>query len=346
MMQLSKADRAGLIVGIDGGQTSTRCAVCSTGGACISYAEAPACGRIVDEIEGPGAPGRMLALVEEALQMAGAGPDDVRCLWLGMTGVPGPKSRPGVLWHEVMQSRFPRSVAKVEADIVSALHGAAGFDPGVVVLSGTGSIAIGFDGSGYARAGGWGWFLGDPGSGYAIGLSAIKAMTDSHDGTGPDTILTEAILEELGLGCVEDIKLYLYTRRVGAGEIAALSHLVSSSAAEQGDAVAQAILARAGTDLATLVISVLRRLERLARPTNIYPSGGVLSHNEAVRRALQDELGRRAPMSCLASPELPPVAGSVLLAAKECGRLPDGGFMQTLQRTLAQRCNERSRCME
>ncbi|MEA4883103.1 MAG: hypothetical protein VB144_05520 [Clostridia bacterium] len=93
---MSRADRVGLIVGVGGGQTSTRCAVCSTGGACISYVEAPDCGRIVDEIEGPGAPNKMLALVEQALQMAGAAPDDVSCLWLGMTGVPGPDSRP---WH-------------------------------------------------------------------------------------------------------------------------------------------------------------------------------------------------------------------------------------------------------
>lgn len=338
--------KARVVVGIDGGQTSTRCIVCSADGACLSYVHASACGRIVDETEGPHAPGKMMDVVERALQQAGAEHDDVGCLWLGMTGVPSPESRPGVLWHDVLQREFPESRVRVECDIVSALHGAGGFEPGVVVLSGTGSIALGFNDDGrYARAGGWGWFLGDPGSGYAIGHGAIKAVTDSADGIGPDTGLTDAVLRELELECVEDIKVYLYTRRVPAGEIAALARLVSMRA-QAGDGVAHGILVRAGADLAAIASAVLRRLGRLGKLTDVYPSGGVLSHDAVVRRSLQDELERCAPKARLAEPQMPPIAGSVLLAARECGIEVDTEFLGLLQCTLGRQCNERSRCME
>ena len=64
-----------------------------------------------------------------------------------------------------------------------------GDEPGVVLIAGTGSIAYGVNHDGFAaRAGGWGYVLGDEGSGYWIGRQALAAVVREADGRGPKTL--------------------------------------------------------------------------------------------------------------------------------------------------------------
>ncbi len=56
-----------------------------------------------------------------------------------------------------------------------------------------------------ARAGGWGWRLGDEGSGYDIGHRALIAALRDHDGRGPATLLTESIRGALSLGTIDEL---------------------------------------------------------------------------------------------------------------------------------------------
>lgn len=68
-------------------------------------------------------------------------------------------------------------------DVEIALVGALGAHEGVLVLAGTGSVAFGVNGQGQtAQAGGWGYLLGDEGSGYWLGMQAIRALTQWSDG--------------------------------------------------------------------------------------------------------------------------------------------------------------------
>ena len=78
-------------------------------------------------------------------------------------------------------------------DATAALVGGTGHPFGVVCVAGTGSIAFGVNRAGErARAGGWGHLLGDEGSGYAIGLEALRAVCRASDGRGPQTALTDS----------------------------------------------------------------------------------------------------------------------------------------------------------
>src|ERR671919_128842 len=89
-----------------------------------------------------------------------------------------------------------KSHALVVNDALVALIAGNGDEPGVVLISGTGSIAYGVNAAGYAaRSGGWGYVLGDEGSGYWIGRSALAAAVREADGRGPKTRLTPLILE-------------------------------------------------------------------------------------------------------------------------------------------------------
>ena len=64
----------------------------------------------------------------------------------------------------------------VISDAQAALLGALGQRPGVLLLAGTGSIVVGWDGRGrWARAGGLGPLVGDEGSGFWLGREWLRA---------------------------------------------------------------------------------------------------------------------------------------------------------------------------
>ena len=82
---------------------------------------------------------------------------------------------------------------------------------GIVVISGTGTISLGFNKNGErTRSSGWGPLLGDDGSGYQISFQALKAVVQQHDKRGPPTKLTEAILGELKISNPEVSSLPFY----------------------------------------------------------------------------------------------------------------------------------------
>ena len=85
-------------------------------------------------------------------------------------------------------------------DALVALEAGAPGAPGVVIISGTGSIAYGRNTRNEgARSGGWGHVLGDEGSGFWIGRAAIRAVLREADRRGPRTTLTPLLLQHFGV---------------------------------------------------------------------------------------------------------------------------------------------------
>src|SRR5438045_2968301 len=129
------------------------------------------------------------------------GDRDVRpaAICLGIAGVDRPDDTAAV--HSIMRRIGAKAQVVVVNDALVALVAGAGDSPGVVVVAGTGSIAYGRDAAGRAaRAGGWGYLLGDEGGGFWIGRSALTAVVRQFDGRGPSTRLTDMVLEEMQLG--------------------------------------------------------------------------------------------------------------------------------------------------
>lgn len=192
----------------------------------------------------------------EATQLPSAA-ISIAALCLGLAGMGRPEDR------AVMQTwaaeRFPGATVAVvtDAQLVLAAGTPAGW--GLALISGTGSLAYGEDAAGHnARAGGWGYLLGDEGSGYAIGLAALRAIARAADGRGPQTALTAAVLAQWGLSQPQDLIRHVYRPELGRSEIAALAALVEAAAAH--DAVAHAIIQEAGRELALMVQTVARQL--------------------------------------------------------------------------------------
>jgi N-acetylglucosamine kinase-like BadF-type ATPase len=297
-----------IVLGIDGGGTKTRCLA------------ADGAGRILGEgLAGPsnyqvlgtdGAVAAVMAAVAEALGVAGADLADVDAVCAGLAGVGRPED------HAVMTAALPFAgpvKLQVVPDARIALAGALGGKPGAVVISGTGSIAYGIDAGGRtARAGGWGWILGDEGSGYDIGKRAIMALLAAEDGTGPATALSAAICQAWGLERVEQVVPAVYGDLVAAKPRIASLVPVVIAAADAHDGVAAGLLAAAGRDLGGLAAAVLNRLA-LPDPL-VAVTGGVLSGCLAVRAAMAAALADLAPGARLVASAGSPAEGAVWLA--------------------------------
>ena len=125
-------------------------------------------------------------------------------------------------------------------------------DPGIVVSAGTGSIAVGRDASGtHRRIGGYGWQMGDEGSGYAIGRAALGAVSRAHDGRSPRTALSDRVLAATRSADFDS--LVRWAASASPSELAALAPHVLEVAAE-GDPLAQGIADYAARELSQLAI--------------------------------------------------------------------------------------------
>jgi N-acetylmuramic acid 6-phosphate etherase len=157
---------------------------------------------------------------------------------------------------------------------------------GTAVVAGTGSMAFARDRDGRtARAGGWGYLLGDEGSGYALALAGLRAVARAADERGPATILTERFLRAFRLKEPPELIAAVYGGGMDRAALAALAPLVLR-AAEEDDPVAAAIAQEAAEQLATTVAAAARKLglDRDAMPVAL--AGGILLASPSYRERL------------------------------------------------------------
>nr|WP_307080050.1 BadF/BadG/BcrA/BcrD ATPase family protein [Arthrobacter pascens] len=131
---------------------------------------------------------------------------------------------------------------------------------GVAVIAGTGSAAWGKNAAGEeARAGGWGYLLGDEGSGYWLGREAVRhSLRRMNQGLAADQ-LTAALLESCGVDHPNRLIALFHSPDTGRRFWAQHARLVVEAAAA-GHTVSQDLLDQAGSDLAGLAAQALRKL--------------------------------------------------------------------------------------
>ena len=183
---------------------------------------------------------------------------------------------------------------------------------GVAVIAGTGSFVIGRNRRNQtARAGGWGYLLGDAGSGYAIGLEGLKAVVQASDCVGPSTELSEVLLGACGVSESAGLIQLVYGEDFSRTEIAALAPIVLE-VADQGDEVALSIVRSQLHHLERQVRAVSTRLDMKDDDYHIALAGGVLVNNETFRSRLVAQLQVTDDRVAVVDE---PAQGAVLLAA-------------------------------
>lgn len=197
-------------------------------------------------------------------------------------------------------------------DVEIALDAAFRGGPGVLVLAGTGSNVAGRTPSArMATCGGWGPVLSDQGSGHAIGLRALRSIFLAIDQERSTTMLDEvsAFWKVSSLGSLVE-----YANRTPAPDVSQLAHLVVACA-EQGDTVAQEVLAREGQELAYLVKLLIHRLRKLEGDSNFVPpvafAGSIMDRVQPVRDALVASLHEEFPTLQASPGVVDPIEGAL-----------------------------------
>lgn len=234
---------------------------------------------------------------------------------LGMAGVD--RERDGMVIRDIMRRLGFRSNALIVNDALIALVAGAGSSPGVVIISGTGSIAFGVSHRGLAaRAGGWGPILGDEGSGYWIGRRALEAVARDIDGRGPHTTLTPLVLEHFSLSGPEALVPEIYHHAHGRRAVASLGPIVDGARTE-GDPVAREIMTGAAEELALAASSVISRLEMRGEQFPILLSGGMLGSGRWLAAEVARRMAEVAPRGEVVPLTQEPAIGAVRLALAE-----------------------------
>lgn len=298
------------VLGFDGGGTKTDCVLMDQSQRILARASS-----------GPSNPSRVtvavaLAALEEAasrvLTAAGVPRQLVVAVCAGLAGTGRAETTRAVA--AALAASFPGVPAKVCTDLDLSLA-AAGEDPAVVLVAGTGSAAIGRDTLGrVARAGGNGPLLGDEGSAFDVGRKAIRAVLRDLDRTGVNSALGKQILRQLGCSEWSDLPQRVAT---AADEVFPRIFPVVAAAADVGDKTAQTLLLEAASDLASLVKIVIVRLDLAALAFLLAKSGGTLTRSAFFDARVDELLRQVAPKARIGPLPLALAEAAARLALQE-----------------------------
>jgi N-acetylglucosamine kinase-like BadF-type ATPase len=276
---------------------------------------------ILARAEGAGAavrPGRALtsaSVIAETVRQALAGTGRLTgdVLYVGAAGAGREAEREEL--RRLLRGENLAPTVVVATDIEIALAAAFDEGPGIVVSAGTGSVAVGRDRSGNQhRIGGYGWQMGDEGSGYAIGRAALGAVSRAADGRSPRTALSERILTA---SRSEDFDaLVRWAAGASPAEVAALAPHVLDIAAK-GDPLAQGIADYAARELTQLAICLLPGME-VEPPVGVAITGGLLTTDGPLRRSVLARLREEPGLTPIEAP-VDAVAGAIKLAGQVAG---------------------------
>jgi glucosamine kinase len=244
--------------------------------------------------------GRQLDIVLDQL-----GVEDVAVVCAGAAGVETPAGAQTLT--NLIAERVPGARIRVVHDSELILA-AAGVRDGIAVISGTGSVAWGRNDQNTARAGGWGYLLGDEGSGYWVAKEAVRRTLVRMDRELPADHLGQQLAADCGLQDTSELLDHFYAkpeRRYWAGRARVVFEL-----AQSGDPVCTDIVDQAALKLAEIAASVG---DRIGSEGPVVLAGGLAMHQPALQRRARFHLGRRG-VTDVRVLTLDPVRGAIQIA--------------------------------
>ena len=290
-------------LGVDGGQSSTTAVIGDESGRVLGRGEAGPC----NHVEGAAGREKLRAAISESVAAAAraaglAEPVGFESACFGMSG--GAADKVALIGSLIRTRRL-----EVTDDAQVALLGATGGSPGIIVIAGTGSIALGRNAQKRkARAGGWGYVFGDEGGGFDLVRQALRAALRQEEGWGPATSLGRRLLEATEASTANELLHWFYTREFPRDRIAGYAPLVDL-AANEGDEVARGLLDQAAQQLATLAASVRARLFAPGEAVVVAAVGGLFASQSLRERfRMVVELN---PATSVQTPRHDPASGAL-----------------------------------
>ena len=262
-------------------------------------------------------------------------PDGTDHVTLGLPGY-AEVARLDAAFQAVVAAQLPGTVTLMN-DVVLAYHGAFPTGGGVLVLAGTGSMAIAEGPAGLVRVGGWGDTIGDEGSANWIGRAALAAACQMLDGRRAATGFAPALMAVIGVSdhdgafaLLDWVAAMDHARSAIAGIARAVDAL-----AEAGDATATAVLRQAADELALQATAAATRAA--CGPAFNWAQAGSVFRSNTVAARVADRLGR-APVPA----RLDALGGGLWHSARAAGWPVDDRWADRIAAALAAAFQERT----
>lgn len=315
------------IIGVDGGGTRTRAVIGTRKGEVLAFVEGA--GTNIKSMPPEKVRLHIIQLLAKLLQKIEATKNDISTVFFCVAGGDRPVDKER--WEQWMSFLFPASSCKITItnDAIAALTSGTFTQQGLVVIAGTGSIVYGVGKNHQiSRVGGWGYLLGDEGSGYYIGQEALRYIARHYDAFGVnENLFTETILEHLALKNPTEIITYVYEHPQPRVIIASIARAVLRLAEQNNDRTMK-IIEQAAHHLVQFIQTMFKKEPQL----QVYPivlCGGLFGNSYFVQ-CFREKLQLAKIPNRLLQPEVPPVIGAFVN-----GLLSEGISMtEALQRTI------------
>ncbi|MFR1517910.1 MAG: BadF/BadG/BcrA/BcrD ATPase family protein [Clostridia bacterium] len=308
-----------VIIGIDGGGTKTRVTIVETGG------------RVMKTLEGGSINYNNIG-VEKAFAnfkyiMDQLNPDYnlIQAISIGDPAQDDICINPytEIFLHKIRKNLpiNPRTKIFTRSDVYMALYGLTQGQPGVLMISGTGSMGAAIDdGGNYYVSGGWGFPVSDTGSGYDIAVDAFKYIFAAYDKYGynnikkPGGMLAVSVLDYYGVSHPRELINCFHGEHNSRARVAEFSKVVYYCA-EKGCVKAVRILENAGKKLALCTGNLIDKIKYPpGRPPFVGIYGSVFLHNHFVRESFEQAILRKYPSAEIVKAKTAPEYAAAIYA--------------------------------
>jgi N-acetylglucosamine kinase-like BadF-type ATPase len=304
------------VLAIDGGNSKTDVALVAQDGTLIASVRGP--GVNPQDVGADQTALNLDALVRQAAAQAGRGPAEwtarhtVACL--ANADLPEEEAELAA----AVQAQAWSPTATVVNDTLAILRsGLTDTDQphwGVAVVCGAGINCVGVAPDGrVTRFLALGTIAGDWGGGYFLGLQVLWHAARAEDGRGPGTALSGYVASHFGVDRVEQVTIGLHQGKIPDDDLIGLAPVLLR-AADEGDAVARAVVNRQADEISVMAITAMRRLDLTGLATPVILGGGVITaRNPLLTAGITGQLADAAPRAQVRVIEVPPVVGAALL---------------------------------
>lgn len=294
----------GVAVGVDAGGTSTRASLSRDG-------------EYRNEVRSDGASASALGVQEAARRIIAAvesvaGSEAPDAIYVGAAGA----GRPAIALQlqSAIAHRFGGAQVTVVDDARIVLRTVCAQGPGIALIAGTGSIAYAENAAGAGfRAGGYGYLLGDDGSGFSIGLAAARLFARMLDGRAPGDELTDMVAERLGAPDQAMLFERVYADEARVASLAALAQPVIALASS-GVRSANKIVQAAALELGELAKFAGKKAGLQNDAVPLVLAGGLFKENSVLTFLLETRLQNDLPSAEIHKGGLEPHRGALAAA--------------------------------
>ncbi len=300
----------GLLIGIDGGGTKTKCVLVDQELKILTSAEGGSSNPLSVGIEISASV--IVNLIKRVLTFAKE--IEIDAVVIGSAGAGRKKNAEDLkraVFDLIFRERLSIPYIEVVSDAEIAIEGAFAGNIGAILIAGTGSIIFGKDKKGkIVRSGGFGKIIGDEGGGYSIGRKGLSRAAKLLDGKYVKTTFVNLLRKNFGIDDLDSLILNVYSDKF---DIASTASLVIK-AAGKGDKICKKILDEESDELLYYIKKFKQKFNQ--KTFKLCFCGGLLTTENYYSRMLRSKIKKNFNEIEFVKPTYPPEVGAVILANK------------------------------